>query len=259
MAQDLNPVIDWIERQLASGEIVPEVLGVFPGLTVSEAYRVQQGLIARRIEGGNRLVGYKAAMTSQAMRDMVGHPEPVLGHLLAAGMLEESQPLAVADFVKPTVEPEVAVILKRGLAGPGVTRAAALAAIEGYAAAIEVGDIKTGDNERSLQQTLVCNVMNGGQVAGGMLVDKAGIDLRVEGMVLTINGEVRATATAAEVLGDPVNSVAFIANKLGELGGRLEPGMLLMTGSIVRGVPVSAGDRVDVAFTRLGGVALRFT
>ena len=130
MAQDLNPVIDWIERQLASGEIVPEVLGVFPGLTVSEAYRVQQGLIARRIEGGNRLVGYKAAMTSQAMRDMVGHLEPVLGHLLAAGMLEESQPLAVADFVKPTVEPEVAVILKRGLAGPGVTRAAALAAID---------------------------------------------------------------------------------------------------------------------------------
>ena len=151
------------------------------------------------------------------------------------------------------------MILKRELAGPGVTRTAALAAIEGYAAAIEVGDIKTGDNERSLQQTLVCNVMNGGQVAGGKLVDKAGIDLRVEGMVLTINGEVRATATAAEVLGDPVNSVAFIANKLGGLGGRLEPGMLLMTGSIVRGVPVSAGDRVHVAFTRLGGVGLRFT
>jgi 2-keto-4-pentenoate hydratase len=181
-----------------------------------------------------------------------------MGHLLVSGMLEEAQPVSTQGFVKPTIEPEVAVILKAPLAGPGVTRPQALAAIAGYAAAIEIGDIKTGDHKRSLQQTLVCNVMNGGQAVGGRMVAPDGIDLRVEGMVVAINGEVRGSATAVEVLGDPVNSVIFIANKLGELGGSLEPGMLLMTGSIVRGIPVGAGDRVDVAFTRLGAVSLRF-
>jgi 2-keto-4-pentenoate hydratase len=261
----LTPIIEWIEQQLASRKIVPEVLEKFPGLTELEAYRVQQATIQRRIAKGDRLAGMKAAMTSKAMRESVGLKEPVLGHLLQSGMLDESKPVSIAGFVKATIEPEVGVILKAPLQGPGVTRAQALAAIAGYAAAIEIGDIKTGDSKRSPEQTLICNVMNGGQVAGSKIVAPDGIDLRAEGMVVSINGEVRASATAVEVLGDPINSVLFIANKLGELAQfsntplRLEPGWLLMTGSIVRGIPVQAGDHVEVEFTRLGRVSLRFT
>jgi 2-keto-4-pentenoate hydratase len=258
MPDDLTPIVEWIEQQLTSRRVVPEVLERYPGLSEEQAYRVQQELIRRRIAAGDRLAGYKAAMTSKAMREAVGLKEPVLGHLLVSGMIEEGKPVSTAGCVKPTIEPEVAVILKAPLAGPGVTRPQVLAAIAGYAAAIEIGDIKTGDNRRSLQQTLVCNVMNGGQAVGGRLMAPDGIDLRVEGMVVTINGEVRGSATAVEVMGDPLRSVLFIANKLGELGGRLEAGMLLMTGSIVRGIPVQAGDDVEVAFTRLGRVALRF-
>jgi len=259
MPVDLQPVVEWTERQLASGKIVPEVLDKFPGLSEAEAYRVQQATIQRRVAKGDRPAGMKAAMTSKAMREAVGLKEPVMGHLLQSGMLRDGQAVSVAGFVKATIEPEVAVILKGPLAGPGATRAQALAATAGYAAAIEIGDIKTGDNKRSPQQTLICNVMNGGQVVGPKLVAPDGIDLRVEGMVVTINGMVRGSATAVEVLGDPINSVLFIANKLGELGGRLEPGWLLMTGSIVRGIPVQAGDHVEVEFTRLGRVSLRFT
>ena len=38
----------------------------------------------------------------------------------------------------------------------------------------------------------------------------------------------------------------------------LQPGMVLITGSIVRGIPVSRGDHVQVEFTRIGDVSLRF-
>lgn len=265
MPVDLNAVTDWIEKHLASGKIVPEVLETYRDLSEVDAYRVQHTLIQRRLDGGDRMAGYKAAMTSRAMREAVGLKEPVMGHLLISGMLDETQPVSVKGFVKPTIEPEVGVILKGPLVGPGVTRPQALAAIAGYAAAIEIGDIKTGDNKRSPQQTLLCNVMNGGQVIGGKLAAPDGLDLRVEGMVVTINGVLRGSATAVEVLGDPVNSVIFIANKLDELAEacgeplQLEPGMLLMTGSIVRGIPVQAGDHVEVAFTRIGRVSLRFT
>ena len=77
-------------------------------------------------------------------------------------------------------------------------------------------------------------------------------------MVLRVNGEVRGSATAVEVLGDPVNSVVFIANKMAELGLSLEAGMILMTGSIVRSVTVRPGDEVRAEFTRLGQVSVRF-
>jgi 2-keto-4-pentenoate hydratase len=140
-----------------------------------------------------------------------------------------------------------------------VTALDALAAVAGYLPALELGDYRTGDHPRSLQQTLVCNTFSGGIVLGGPLSAPAGLELRLEGMVLSSNGAVRASATAVEVLGDPLRSVAFMANKLAELGLGLRAGMVLMTGSIVRSIPLLPGDDVRVEFTRLGSVRLRTT
>ena len=85
----------------------------------------------------------------------------------------------------------------------------------------------------------------------------AGIDLRVEGMTLLKNGIPCGSGTGIEVLGDPLNSVAFMANKLGEIGGTLRKGMVLMTGSIVASIGLEPGDHVEVRFTRLGNVSVR--
>jgi len=162
-------------------------------------------------------------------------------------------------FIQATLEPEVAVLLKGQLEGPGVTELDALHAVEGYMPCVEIGDIRTGDNPRSLQQTIACNTFNGGHVFGWPLVSPAGLDLRTEGMVLTVNGEVCESATAVTVLGNPLRSVAFMANKLAEMGASLKPGMVLMTGSIVKSVKVKPGDDVKVDFTRLGSLHVRFS
>ncbi len=73
-----------------------------------------------------------------------------------------------------------------------------------------------------------------------------------------MNGDVQGSATAVEVLGDPLHAVVFIANKLAELGLSLKASMVLMTGSIVPSVVVRPGDEVQVDFTRLGQVRVRF-
>ncbi len=166
--------------------------------------------------------------------------------------------MPLGGFFHATVEPEVAVLLGAGLAGPGVTPLDVLPAVAGYLPAVEIGDIRTGDNARSLQQTIVCNTFNGGHVFGASLHAPGAIDLRLEGMVMTVNGEVRGSATAVEVLGDPIRSVCFMANKLAETGRSLKAGMVLMTGSIVASVPVRPGDELHVAFTHLGAVRIRF-
>ncbi len=152
----------------------------------------------------------------------------------------------------------MAVLLGAELAGPGVTPVQALGAVAGYLPAVELGDYRTAADGRSIQQTLVCNTFSGGVVLGGPLTAPHGLDLRLEGMVLRHNGEAVGSATAVEVLGDPLRSVAFMANKLAELGRVLRPGMVLMTGSIVRSIPLQPGDRVEVRFTRLGALALSF-
>ena len=254
----LAPLIDWLDAALPRPEPVPEILARAPALTPAEAYRIQTALMERQVARGDRIVGYKAALTSRAMQELAGVNEPLLGTLLASRVFPADAPIALGPFLRPTLEPEVAVLLGAELRGPGVTPLDALAAVAGYLPAVELGDYRTGDAPRSLQMTLVCNTFNGGIVLGAPLSGPGGIDLRTEGMVLSANGAVRGSATAVEVLGDPLRSVAFMANKLAEWGQGLRAGMVLLTGSIVRSIPLAPGDDVSVEFTRLGSLHLRF-
>ena len=77
------------------------------------------------------------------MQRQVGIDEPILGTLLASRSYSEEAPVSLASFMMPTLEPEVAVLLKHDLAGPGVTSLDVRAAIEGYFPALEIGDIRT--------------------------------------------------------------------------------------------------------------------
>jgi 2-keto-4-pentenoate hydratase len=245
---------DWVERQLAAQQPVAEIIEQASDLAILDAYQIQQTLMARRSERGDRVIGYKAALTSKGMQQQVGISEPLLGSRLRS----EDAPVSLHGFITSTLEPEVGVLLRADLAGPGMTRHEALPAIAGYLPCVEIGDIRSGEARRSIQQTIVCNTFNGGHVFGQPLTAPPGIDLRVEGVVLRVNGDVRGSATAVEVLGDPLNAVVFIANKLAELGLSLKAGMVLMTGSIVPSVVVRPGDEVQVDFTRLGQIRVRF-
>lgn len=258
MNKTQKELTDWIDSHWSAPDLVPEILDHDSTLTPLEAYQVQRERMQRAAANGDKIIGYKAALTSKAMQEQSGVGEPVLGTMLGSRLFAEEAPISLSGFIKSTLEPEVGVLMKTELKGPGVTAFDAMAAIAGYLPCMEIGDIRTGENKRSLQQTIVCNTFNGGHVFGGPLVAPHGLDLRVEGMVMTVNGTVRASATAVEVLGDPLRSVAFMANKLAEIGESLKPGMLLMTGSIVKSIPLHFGDDVHIGFTNLGTVRARF-
>ena len=85
-----------------------------------------------------------------------------------------------------------------------------------------------------------------------------GIDLALEGLVYEQNGLMVGTATAAEVMGTPLNSLAWVANHLGARGLALRTGDVVMSGSVSKVLPVKAGDTVRATFTRLGSVSVRF-
>jgi 2-keto-4-pentenoate hydratase len=76
-------------------------------------------------------------------------------------------------------------------------------------------------------------------------------------MTLTRNGELVDTGAGAAALGDPVAVLAWLANVLGRDGVPLEPGHLVMTGSLHSAVPMSPGDVFRAEFDRLGPVSVR--
>jgi 2-keto-4-pentenoate hydratase len=247
---------DWLQAQLAGSRTPVDVLQEAPGLSLTDAYRVQHALIERHVARGDRVVGYKAAFTSEGMQQKFGLAEPLLGTLLGSRSFDESAPTPVAGYVEAILEPEIAIQLSMDLPGPGVSRRDALAAVGGYLPCVEVADLRA-PRVFSPQHAVAFNTFNGGNVFGASLAPPCDIDLPAEQVVLRVNGEARGTASAAAVLGDPINAVAFMANKAAELGWPMKSGMVLMTGGIVPSVTVAPGDEIQVDFTRLGRLRFR--
>lgn len=251
-------ILDFLEDQIAGRGPFVDIVDKVPGISVDDAYRLMLALAERKTQKGDRLIGFKAAYTSKAMQKANGIDEPVIGCLMRSSLIEEATPLKLKPGIATIAEPEIAVLLKKDLAGPGVSTLDAMAAVEGVFPAIEIADWSIGGKTRSRQMGIATHKSTGALVVGGPMSALHGLDLRLEGAVIRLNGVPRGSGTGVEVLGDPIAVVAEIANVAGRYGAVLKAGMILYTGSLVQAVPVGAGDDIHVEFTRLGSVRARF-
>jgi 2-keto-4-pentenoate hydratase len=227
-------------------------------LSLSEAYAVQDRLRAALVERGERVAGWKAGFTNKAGQETWQVGEPVCAFLLASGVLASGGDIAAARFVRAGVEAEVAFVMRHDLAGPGVTAPRALQAVDGAVPALELIDFRHSGKAVGTD-AVADGVYAKAIVLGGALTPIVGLDLALEGLVYEQNGAVVATSTAFEVMGNPLNSLAWIANHLGSRGHGLRAGDVVMTGSVSKILTAKAGDSIRATFTRLGSVSVKFT
>ncbi len=230
-----------------------------PDLDVRDAYAIQQAQVQAWAAQGRLVRGHKVGLTSAAMQRQMGVGQPDFGVLRDDMILSELAPIPVRTFVQPRIEPEIAVLLGRPLAGPGVTTAHALAAVESVLPALEIIDSRIEDWRIGLVDTIADNASSGAVVLGSRAVAPDAIDLRTTGCNLFGNGELRATGAGGAVLGSPLLSLVWLANVLGGHGAALEAGQIVLTGSLTAAQPVRPGDTWVAQFAGLGPVTARFT
>ncbi|MGH7386448.1 MAG: 2-keto-4-pentenoate hydratase, partial [Candidatus Rokuibacteriota bacterium] len=226
-------------------------------LSREDAYRVQLGVLARHVQAGERQAGWKVGLTSKAMQIQQKVHEPVLGFLLASGEQPSGARLQYADLINPGFENELCLTVGRTLRGPGVTTAQAQAALSAMAPAFEIIE-KRGDFAADLNVSLADNAQQRAYVTGAPVPVPSGFDLATVSLALRVNDGAPDRALGAEVLGTPAASIAWLANKLGELGLALEAGMKVMSGSFTRQYPLSRGDRIEASFVPVGPVRAAF-
>lgn len=228
-----------------------------PTLGMADGYAVQSELVRLILADGDRIVGYKAGLTSRPMQAMLGVGQPDYGPVLESTVYADGDAVSLGQFIQPKVEAEIVLILGEELRGPGVTVQDARRAVSGAAAAMEIVDSRFADWRIKLCDTVADLASNGAVVISGHHVPVDGFDVRLIGMVLTRNGALVDTGAGAAALGDPFAVVSWLANTLAGDGIGLEPGHLIMTGALHAAVPMTADDDYLAEFDRLGSVRLR--
>ncbi len=251
-----------IAEQLATAERtrtpIEPVSAEHPGFDVRAAYDVQLINVKRRLGEGEQVRGHKIGLTSRAMQEQLGVDEPDYGRLFDTMFVEEGGEIAANDLCAPRIEMEVAFVLGRQLTGPGCTPVDIIRATEFVAPALEIIDSRIADWRITLADTIADNASSARVVVGGSPTALDEIDVRLLGAVMRQNGEVVATGSTAAVLGNPVNAVTWLVNKLGEAGERLCEGSVLLSGSCTQATAVTNGDTVRADFDELGHVAVNF-
>ena len=249
---------DELYDALQACRVVDPLTTRHPGITIEDAYAIQQRLNARRLAAGETVIGKKIGVTSKAVMNMLGVYQPDFGLLTDGMVYNEGEAIPASRLIQPKAEGEIAFILKRDLQGPGVSAADVLAATEGVMACFEIVDSRIRDWKIKIQDTVADNASCGVFVLGDRVVDPKSVDLNLCGMVLEKNGEIVATGAGAAALGAPANAVAWLANTLGALGIPLKAGEVILSGSLAIMVPVQAGDSLRVSIGGIGGCSVRF-
>ncbi len=252
MAIDLATAVEdfWIARN--RGEYFPRAY--YDRLTLDDAYRIQLALIDRRVAAGERQIGWKVGLTSRAIQEQFGFHEPIFACLLEAQ--QSGHVFGSTELINPGIETELCMRLAHGLEGT-VSMAEVREAIEVVHPSFEI--IETRGDPRQVMLLLADNGQARSIVAGAPVRLTPDLALDQVAAHIDINGQRMANGLGSAVLDNPLNSVLWLARKLGEYGRRLRPGDIVMTGSFVRQFPLAPGDVAVAEFSGIGRVETRIS
>lgn len=229
--------------------------------SVGDAYAVQAEYVGLRAAQLGSVAGYKIALTTPAMRAMTGLSDPVAGDLLEQTVRRSPVRLRAADYMRLLVEFEIAVELGEDL--PAVhapyTRERVAQAVAAVMPAFELADDREADLAVVLAHPLMLiadNAWNEGAVLGAPVRDWRRIDLAALRGVASLNGAVIGEGTGADVMGHPLEALAWLANHLASRGLGLWRSDVVITGSLVASRMPKPGDRLRFELGELGAVEL---
>lgn len=229
----------------------------YPDMTVQEAYRIQEELVAIKLEQGKRIIGPKMGLTSQAKMKQMGVEEPIYGYVFDYMIVPEGGAIQMSELIHPKVEAEIAFIMGKDVQGPGITGAQVLAATEYVLPALEIIDSRYENFKFTLPDVIADNASSSRVVLGNRLTKPGDMELDLVGVTLSINGEIKDLGAGAAVVGHPANSVAMLANMLARKGEKIKAGDIILTGGVTGAVMLAVGDTVSAKFDGLGEVGFK--
>ncbi len=210
--------------------------------------RIRRGMEAQfklretRLGAGDTLLGWKVGFGAPAALARLGLGAPLVGFLTDATLSPSGARVSITTWTKPAVEPEIAVYLAHDLRG-GADRETARAAIASLGPAIELADVSFPPDD--VEAILAGNIYNRHVILGKRDASRAGCVLDgLVGRVVLSGVETAAPEDLQALTGDLVDIVRHVADLLAAFGETLRAGEVVITGSIVPPLWVSASEEI---------------
>jgi 2-oxo-3-hexenedioate decarboxylase/2-keto-4-pentenoate hydratase len=226
------------------------------------AYRVQrQAHVLLESAGFGPRAGWKIGCTTRTMQEYLGVPNPCAGGMFSAHIWRGHHRYRLKPLRRLGVECELAVRLGHDLGtGRGWWSEIGVAsAVAACMAAIEVVEDRYEDYSALGCETLIADDFFHHSCVLGP--EHEGFDptaLRNTMATMWVNGREVGRGRGADVMGEPLAALGWLANSCADRGFPLKAGELVLLGSVVQTQWVGPGDQVQVENDRLGQVGATF-
>ncbi len=227
----------------------------------NDAYAIQEVFRSIREPALGPTAGYKVALTSGVMQDLLKYFSPFAGPLHANMIYTSGVELDHAKYGRLCVECELAAVLGIDLPATNApyTREQIADAVDTLCPALELVDDRNADyaDISALVLTLIAdNAWNSGIVLGSAVKDWQSLDLESILGTVSINDKSEDEGHGRDVLGHPFEALRWLVNTIAEQGKNINKGMVVMTGTMIATKFVKPGDKLTFSVDGLGEVSL---
>ena len=226
----------------------------------AEGYAIQDKLAAL---SGQSVAGWKIAATSVAGQAHIGVDGPLAGRLLSGRILQGGACVSLNGNLMRVAEAEFAFRFRRNLEKRerpySVTEV--LDAVDDLYTAIEVPDSRyedftiVGAAQLIADDACACWFLLDSPVK----VNWRDYNLAEHAVTGYRNGKPVSRGSGANVLGDPLAALTWIANELSLFGNGLLAGEVVTTGTCIPPIAVEPRDHVRMDFGPLGAIEAAFS
>lgn len=242
-----------------------------PSFGLDAAYRISAIVTSKRVQSGERPVGWKIGFTNRTIWDHYGVHAPIWGptYDTTARAVSPDTPIdaPLAGLMEPRIEPEI-VFRIAATPEPGMDEAALFGCIDGVAHGYEIVQSLFPEWRFQAADTVAAFGLHGRLYYGPFVSPREteGTDnwmarLAAFEIVLSRDGTIMDRGSGSSVLGSPLSALAHFVRGLDHVSGaRLKPGDIITTGTVTKAFPVKAGEtwQTEIVGLPLRGLTINF-
>ena len=250
----------------SGGRHVQPFTGRYPGFTLDDAYRVTSIANQLRVARGFEPVGRKIGFTNRTIWHEYNVFAPIWGYVYDRTMHNLSEPLALAPYSEPKIEPEIMFALSAA-PSPGMDDAALLSCIEWISHGIEIVQSIFPGWKFSPADTVAADALHAALLVGTRHAVRGREEewlraLSAFEIELYCDGKLMDRGKATNVMEGPLSTLRYTMELLAKdpFNRPLAEGEIISTGTLTRALPCSAGETWTTVLKgiALAGVSVRF-